>query len=446
VVALDLAELPAGADARIRSQAERLPFPDETFDVVVFFEALEHVPEPTCVLDEIVRVLRGPKILLLSTPDRRIYTERAGHQNPHHCREFERRELLELLRPRFRTVRLYGQSLWAGSWLAPLDRRGSAPDAGVREVEAIPDPMAAGSERKTPAPWAHPDELVFPTPVYLFAACARTADGRRRLETSLPTETVLHDPGQWLVGRYLSGVREAAELQRELDLARLGATDLEVQLKRARVAQDDLTSSLGEARKVVKAVKAELRRGRARHRDLDTQLARARAGHEDLEAQLAGARTSQADLESQLGEARSHHADLEAQLTGARTSQADLEAELGEARSRHEDLEAQLTGARTSQADLESQLGEARSHHEDLEAQLGSARRNANDLYEQMQLARKTQRALETEVSRLERRSVEHTSQIESLSRLVRPRVVRLAIAASQRWRRLRRRNGAPSE
>ncbi len=48
--------------------ATALPFKDETFDVVLCTEVMEHVPEPQIMLDEIYRVLKPEGTLILTTP------------------------------------------------------------------------------------------------------------------------------------------------------------------------------------------------------------------------------------------------------------------------------------------------------------------------------------------------------------------------------------------
>lgn len=49
---------------------DKIPFPDETFDLVLFCEVLEHLPiHPKIVLNEIRRVLKPKGILILTTPN-----------------------------------------------------------------------------------------------------------------------------------------------------------------------------------------------------------------------------------------------------------------------------------------------------------------------------------------------------------------------------------------
>lgn len=49
-------------------QAERLPFLDRQFDLILCMQVLEYVPEPPLVIDEIYRTLRAGGFLLLSAP------------------------------------------------------------------------------------------------------------------------------------------------------------------------------------------------------------------------------------------------------------------------------------------------------------------------------------------------------------------------------------------
>lgn len=91
-----------------------LPFPDGEFDVVVSFEAIEHVADPHRALDELRRVLRSGGVLLVSSPNRGVYPE----GNPFHLRELTSGELRDALASRFANVRVYGQQTFSASLLA----------------------------------------------------------------------------------------------------------------------------------------------------------------------------------------------------------------------------------------------------------------------------------------------------------------------------------------
>jgi SAM-dependent methyltransferase len=93
----------------------------ESLDVVVSFETLEHVADQEGLLASFSRVLKPDGLLVLSTPDRRTYSDLTGHHNPHHVRELYREEFEELVGRHFPRMRLYGQRVVTHSMLWRLD-------------------------------------------------------------------------------------------------------------------------------------------------------------------------------------------------------------------------------------------------------------------------------------------------------------------------------------
>lgn len=92
----------------IRCDALRLPF-GGTFDAVVSFETVEHVADPERFVEECRRVLRPGGVLLMSTPNRELWSPRTSKPvAAHHVREFSRKEFLALLGG-FGDVELFGQ-------------------------------------------------------------------------------------------------------------------------------------------------------------------------------------------------------------------------------------------------------------------------------------------------------------------------------------------------
>lgn len=120
-VGVDISEAALGAaseriDERVRLEQGDLcdlPFADASFDLVVCFEAIEHVIDPERALDELRRVLSGTGILVISSPNRREYP--AG--NPHHAHEYVPEELQEALGRRFGHVELRRQQAWTISMI-----------------------------------------------------------------------------------------------------------------------------------------------------------------------------------------------------------------------------------------------------------------------------------------------------------------------------------------
>ncbi|MDW8058893.1 MAG: class I SAM-dependent methyltransferase [Thermomicrobium sp.] len=91
--------------AWVRARADRLPFRDESLDVVCCFQVLEHLREPERFLAEARRVLVPEGILLMTTPNRSAVL--AG-LNPHHVREYDAEGLRRLCSPFFQDVELLG--------------------------------------------------------------------------------------------------------------------------------------------------------------------------------------------------------------------------------------------------------------------------------------------------------------------------------------------------
>lgn len=102
-------------------------FPDNSFEAVVAFEIIEHVREQEQVLAEVARVLGEQGILLISTPDRRLYSEASHQHNPFHERELGLEEFRELLAGHFPHVAAWGQRPITGSHLHALDEQEQAP-------------------------------------------------------------------------------------------------------------------------------------------------------------------------------------------------------------------------------------------------------------------------------------------------------------------------------
>jgi O-antigen biosynthesis protein len=98
-----------------------IPLADHSVDVVVSFETIEHHTEHDAMMREVKRVLAPNGILIISSPDRREYSEIPGYENPFHARELDRQEFADLLTSHFRRMRLVGQRVRAGSLVGPLD-------------------------------------------------------------------------------------------------------------------------------------------------------------------------------------------------------------------------------------------------------------------------------------------------------------------------------------
>ena len=188
-----------------QADATALPFADRSFDLVVSFETLEHLAEQERLLQGFSRVLADDGLLLISSPDKHTYSEVAGFRNEFHVRELYREELIDLLRPHFPAVRLYGQKLLFQSVLWSLDG-----EPATSETLTAP----RGEETVQPG-------LAY-APLYFVAVCAR-----REPPAGLPDLSLFGDDRESVYAHYNHEIRKnmgagarIAELEAELERLR----------------------------------------------------------------------------------------------------------------------------------------------------------------------------------------------------------------------------------
>jgi GT2 family glycosyltransferase/ubiquinone/menaquinone biosynthesis C-methylase UbiE/glycosyltransferase involved in cell wall biosynthesis len=324
--------------------ARQLPLESSSVDVVVSFETLEHLAEQDEMLAEIVRVLRPDGILILSSPNRDVYSDESSEQNVFHVRELDESELKGLLSRHFRYSRLMGQRFVLNSVLHGL---GTEQDASYRSF------VASGSRTIMPQ---------VPQPghtMYFLAVCSNSPD----LPALQPS--VLFDEADDLfieqekVLRWASGVHlemeqvrsqfdevagerdraasqlgqirdENAGLARRLDQISAEKEEILARLDTLRADNIGLGARLDQKSAEKKELMARLDKLAAEHDETGQQLARLtgfhtvlKEGHERVEAELQKCRLQCAELESQL--AGSRHA-LEEQEEQSRELKKRLEA------------------------------------------------------------------------------------------------------------------------
>ena len=88
-----------------------LPFPDHVFDMVVSFETVEHIgiADQQLFMKEICRVLKPDGILIMSTPNKRVYTDLVQGENKFHIKEFYVKEYIEFINEYFEHYELVFQ-------------------------------------------------------------------------------------------------------------------------------------------------------------------------------------------------------------------------------------------------------------------------------------------------------------------------------------------------
>ena len=104
----------------IESNIDNLPFEDASFDAVVSFETIEHVPEEVQLsfIKEVRRVLKKDGIFIISTPNKRI-AEKYETSSKFHVKELYPGELTDYLKSGFEHINLYNQYHESSCFLLP---------------------------------------------------------------------------------------------------------------------------------------------------------------------------------------------------------------------------------------------------------------------------------------------------------------------------------------
>lgn len=95
----------------LQSSIEKLPFEDSTFDVIISFETIEHVDIniQNKFFAEIKRVLKDNGILIISTPDKKYYSDIYNYKNEFHIKEFYEKEWNDFISNYFSNTKTFYQ-------------------------------------------------------------------------------------------------------------------------------------------------------------------------------------------------------------------------------------------------------------------------------------------------------------------------------------------------
>lgn len=92
-----------------------IPLKDNAVDVVVSFETIEHHNQHHEMMQEIKRVLKPNGVLIISTPDKKNYSDKPQAVNPHHVKELYIDEFKTLIKKYFVNTDFFYQKIFTGS-------------------------------------------------------------------------------------------------------------------------------------------------------------------------------------------------------------------------------------------------------------------------------------------------------------------------------------------
>jgi SAM-dependent methyltransferase len=196
---------------------------DGGFDLIVSFETLEHVHEQQRMVAGFRRLLAPGGLLLISSPDKRTYSDARGYHNEFHVRELYRDQLEALLTAEFPALRVYAQKLLFQSLLWDPDR---APT------------LASAATLHDDASLTHRPDY---TALYFLVACAAS-------EADLPPAGALHlfgDAQESVYRHYDDEIRRHIAAGHRLIAQEREIEDLRVRLARAEALLAERASDQG---------------------------------------------------------------------------------------------------------------------------------------------------------------------------------------------------------
>lgn len=100
-------------------RADLIPLEDNSIDIVISFETLEHHDKHHEMIREIKRVLKANGVLIMSTPDKKYYSDVTKFKNQFHIKELYEKEFKELINEYFKNAQFYFQNMFKGSLIIP---------------------------------------------------------------------------------------------------------------------------------------------------------------------------------------------------------------------------------------------------------------------------------------------------------------------------------------
>jgi SAM-dependent methyltransferase len=283
-----------------------LPLADDSADLIIAFEMIEHLEDWTALLSEARRVLNPFGQFVVSTPNKDFYSESRQHSgpNPYHVHEFGFDEFRQALQAHFPHVSLFVQNHGSGIVFQPVE-------------------TATGAQVRLDSTAVEPDESNF-----FIAVCAVTPQTGAPAFVHVPSAAnVLRERSQHIIkledelttkNEWLAKVK--AEHKELVEQFRILKTELEDRNKWA----DELNAELADARQAIDSL----------HAAKDAEIAEISAGYEEkvgklereCESQSRWAMKTQQELNTCVDALHATEKTVEERTTWAQRLDAEVEA------------------------------------------------------------------------------------------------------------------------
>ncbi len=217
----------------VRGSCDAIPLKKNTVDVVVSFETIEHHNMQEEMLSEIRRVLKPDGLMIISSPDRDVYSGRLGNDNEFHIKELALAEFERLLGRYFKHVRLFGQRLAGGSFITPIEGKAAKQYMAYTLGENNTQHVVPGT-------------ITLKDPIYIIGVCGNTESPRLRKAL----DSVYIDSQDDFYWTWLETAKWAQRVDVEREQLQTTVADRNHELQRVK-------EELGQSKTQIECVKAK---------------------------------------------------------------------------------------------------------------------------------------------------------------------------------------------
>ncbi len=311
---------------------------DRKIDVVVSFETIEHIDEEKQIafLNEIRKILKPDGFLIMSTPNKAVYSDMFSYHNEFHIHEFSMEEFRDFLGKTFRNIKFYSQSLEINSVISDPER--DSTDALYRQqgvtLENSKYYIALAGNRKLP-------DLDL-TSVF-FCNQGQYNENRLRIIEVQNEEEKRNAHIKELDARLEEKGSEIFSLQEELVTKDKSWT---IRLDEARAAVDSVARSFtNKMEEMANRCCAADEQARNSRREADEKVRDSQKITEEAEKRIQEAQNSQQEAEKRVQEAEVRVQEAEARVQEAEARVQEAEQRAREAQEKFRDVEMSLLEA-----------------------------------------------------------------------------------------------------
>ena len=95
----------------IEGSTDNIPLKENSIDVAISFETIEHHDKHQEMVTELKRVLKQDGVLIISSPDKLNYSDRPNYNNPFHVKELYKEDFETLMKSNFEFIKMYNQNI-----------------------------------------------------------------------------------------------------------------------------------------------------------------------------------------------------------------------------------------------------------------------------------------------------------------------------------------------